>query len=173
MLTTFCLFQLSRFHDVQGISLNILCTFIQVLYPREPILPCNQYYYDLEVETWKVKMNRKKYLVLRGCLHETPYRIYPKCRSNHWRCSVKKSVLRNFAKFTGKHLCQRLFLNKVAGLRQLLSCEFCEISKPFLQNTSGRLLLEMRFQLIIKEILFTLIFIAGEWNELHFGGGSR
>ena len=29
----------------------------------------------------------------------------------------KKVVLRNFAKFTGKHLFQRLFLNKVAGLR--------------------------------------------------------
>ena len=29
------------------------------------------------------------------------------------RCSVK--VLRNFANFTGKHLCQRLFFNKVAG----------------------------------------------------------
>ena len=29
----------------------------------------------------------------------------------------KKGVLRNFAKFTGKHLCQSLFFNKVAGLR--------------------------------------------------------
>ena len=29
----------------------------------------------------------------------------------------KKGVLRNFAKFTGKHLCQGLFFNKVAGLR--------------------------------------------------------
>ena len=29
----------------------------------------------------------------------------------------KKSVLRNFTKFTGKHLCQSLFFNKVAGLR--------------------------------------------------------
>ena len=28
----------------------------------------------------------------------------------------KKGVLRNFAKFTGKHLCQRLFFNKVAGV---------------------------------------------------------
>ena len=27
----------------------------------------------------------------------------------------KKGVLRNFAKFTGKHLCQGLFFNKVAG----------------------------------------------------------
>ena len=33
------------------------------------------------------------------------------------RCSVKKGVLRNFTKFTGKHLCQSLFFNKVAGLR--------------------------------------------------------
>ena len=51
-------------------------------------------------------------------------------------CSVKKGVLRNFAKFTRKHLCQRLFFNKVAGnfikkesLAQVFSCEFCEISK--------------------------------------------
>ena len=36
-------------------------------------------------------------------------------RSSHRRCSVKKGVLRNFAKFTGKHLCQSLFFNKVAG----------------------------------------------------------
>ena len=30
----------------------------------------------------------------------------------------EKDALRNFAKFTGKNLCQGLFLNKVAGLRQ-------------------------------------------------------
>ena len=28
----------------------------------------------------------------------------------------KKGVLRNFAKFTGKHLCQSQFFNKVTGL---------------------------------------------------------
>ena len=38
-------------------------------------------------------------------------------RSSHRRCSVRKGVLRNFAKFTGEHLCQSLFLNKVTGLR--------------------------------------------------------
>ena len=32
------------------------------------------------------------------------------------RCSLK-GVLRNFTKFTGKHLCQSLFFYKVAGLR--------------------------------------------------------
>ena len=34
------------------------------------------------------------------------------------RCSVRKGVLRNFAKkFTEKHLCQSLVFNKVAGFR--------------------------------------------------------
>ena len=32
-------------------------------------------------------------------------------------CSIKKGVLRNFAKFTGKHLCLSLFFSKVASLR--------------------------------------------------------
>ena len=36
-----------------------------------------------------------------------------KCRSSHQRCSVKKVVLRNFAKLTGKHLCQSLFFNPI------------------------------------------------------------
>ena len=60
-------------------------------------------------------------------------------RSSHRSCSVRKCVLKNFTIFTGKHLCQSLFFNKVAGLRlatllkltlaQVFSCEFCEISK--------------------------------------------
>ena len=32
-------------------------------------------------------------------------------RSSHRRCSVRKDVLRNIAKFTGKHLCQGLFMS--------------------------------------------------------------
>ena len=40
-----------------------------------------------------------------------------KSTSSHRRCSVKEGALRNFAKFTGKHLCQSLIFNKVAGLR--------------------------------------------------------
>ena len=37
-------------------------------------------------------------------------------RSSHPGVFLKKGVLRNFAKFTGKYLCQSLFLNKVATL---------------------------------------------------------
>ena len=33
------------------------------------------------------------------------------------RCAIKKGVLRNFGKFTGKHLWRSLFFNKVVGLR--------------------------------------------------------
>ena len=61
----------------------------------------------------------------------------------------KKSILRNFAKFTGKHLCESLYFNKFAGLRPatLLKqrlwhrCLPVTVVKflrtPFLQNTSG------------------------------------
>ena len=40
-------------------------------------------------------------------------------RSSHRKCSVRTGVARIFTKFTEKHLCQGLFFNKVAGLRQL------------------------------------------------------
>ena len=66
---------------------------------------------------------------------------------------MKKGILRNVTKFTGKHLCQGPFFNKFAGLRPatlfkrklLHSCfpgNFAKFSRtPFLQNTSGQLLL--------------------------------
>ena len=49
-----------------------------------------------------------------------------------------KGILRNFRKFTGRLLCQRLFIKK-ESLARVFSCEFCEISKnTFLsQNTPG------------------------------------
>ena len=39
-------------------------------------------------------------------------------RNSRSEVFCKKDVLRNFAKFTRKHLCQRLFFNNVAGLRR-------------------------------------------------------
>ena len=39
-------------------------------------------------------------------------------RSSRPEAFCNKGVLRNFEKFTGKYLCQSLFFNKVAGLRQ-------------------------------------------------------
>ena len=58
-----------------------------------------------------------------------PITIQMAIRNSQQRCSVRKGVLRNFAKFTGKQQC-----NKVPGLSKFLRT-------PFLQNTSCRLLL--------------------------------
>ena len=74
-------------------------------------------------------------------------------RSSHRRCTLKKAVLKNFANFTGKHLCQSLFLNKVANLGPatllkkgsgtgvLLRILRKSLRTLFQQNTSGRMLL--------------------------------
>ena len=40
----------------------------------------------------------------------------------------KRSILRNFGRFTEKHLYQSIFIKK-ENLAQVFSCEFCEISK--------------------------------------------
>ena len=67
--------------------------------------------------------------------------MYPTLlRSSRLEVFCKKDVLINFAKFIGKYLRQRLFINKVVGLNlatllkkeslaQVFPCEFCEISK--------------------------------------------
>ena len=74
--------------------------------------------------------------------HLAKIQLYVNTRSSLTEVFCKKGVLRNFTKFTGKHLYQSLFFNKVAGLRpqacnfikketlaQAFSYEYCEISK--------------------------------------------
>ena len=65
-------------------------------------------------------------------------------RSSRPEVFYRKVVLRNLTKLTGKHLCQSLYFNKVADLRQLhskrgfaqvLSYEFCEIFINFFYRT--------------------------------------
>ena len=77
----------------------------------------------------------------------------PLYRNSHQSCSIMKGAPRNFANFTGNHLCQSLFLNKVAVQRSttLLKKRLWHRCFPlnfakflwtlFLQNSSGRLLL--------------------------------
>ena len=49
-------------------------------------------------------------------------------KNSRRRCSVRKTVLRNFAKFTGKQAEVCNFIKKET-LAQLFSCEFCESSR--------------------------------------------
>ena len=73
----------------------------------------------------------------------------------------KKVVVKNFAKLTGKHLCQTLFFNKVTTLfkkrlwRRCFPVNFAKFLRtPFLQNNSGVLLLHS-----------TLFIICGTSNK--------
>ena len=54
-------------------------------------------------------------------------------QSSNRRSSTNKGVLKDFAKFTGKHLCQSRLrpatLLKKDTLTHVFSCEFCEIYK--------------------------------------------
>ena len=102
-------------------------------------------------------------------------------RSSHQRCAIEIGVLKNFTKFSGKHLCQSLFFNKVAGLRpatllkkRLLSCKFCEIFKnTFLtehlrMNASNHYwslceYFQKRLGILIKTYLFRTIYSKNCW----------
>ena len=89
-------------------------------------------------------------------------------RSNRPEVFCKKGVLRNLTKFPGKHLCQSLFFNKVAGLNPatLLKRDsgtgvFLGISRNFLehlflQKTSGG-------------CFFTSIWTGGVYKYEHSG----
>ena len=58
-------------------------------------------------------------------------------RSSRPEVFYKKGVLRNFVKFIGKHLCQGLFFNKVAGLRLLLFTIFMGILSKLQTSLPG------------------------------------
>ena len=70
-------------------------------------------------------------------LHSSFINCLTSSRSSRSEVFCKKDTLRNSRKFTGKHLWQSLFFNKVAGpnfikretLAQVSSCEFSGISK--------------------------------------------
>ena len=64
-------------------------------------------------------------------------------RSSHWRCSIKKAVIKNFAVFTRTRQCRSLFFNNIAGLeeenwiqilyKQLYKTEKIKTSQIFLE----------------------------------------
>ena len=74
--------------------------------------------------------------------------LTPPLKAVAQRYFAQKSVLKNFAKFTGKHLCQSLFFNETTGVG----------------ITSGSLLLHV---LISSFPLFNVfIFLFSHWKKL-------
>ena len=85
--------QITQLKVSVNVSFLIILRHIKVPYGRPTVLiePAVQMYFE-NAFNWKYGTSRPEVL-------------------------FKKGVLRNLTKFTGKHLCQSLFLNKVAGLR--------------------------------------------------------
>ena len=71
--------------------------------------------------------------------------------SSQRRCYVIKGVLRNFTKFTEKHLCN--FIKKET-LVQVLFCEFCKISGNTFstEHLCTRVLLTLWCSLSVKKV---------------------
>ena len=72
----------------------------------------------------------------------------------------KKGVLRNFAKFIGKHLCESLFFNKVACLSFPLNCAKL-LRTPFLTE-------HLWWLLLYFEKYCSLHYIAQRYHPLYF-----
>ena len=90
-----------------------------------------------------------------------------KCRSSQRKFSVEKGFLKNFANFTGKHLCWSVFLKvRKNFVKKILQhrCFSVKLAKflrtPTLKNICQRLLLYMR-QVAVQcwfQTLFSVLF---------------
>ena len=76
-------------------------------------------------------------------------------RSSHQKCSIEKAVLKNFATFTGNHLCWSLFLVK-------LQAKF--LRSPILKIIWKRLLLVIHCVLHYEERIFSLFLFLGPFS---------
>ena len=94
------------------------------------------------------------------------------CSDSHRRCSVTIDDLRDFVKFTGKHLCQSLFFNKVAGLRpatllkkrlwhRCFPVKFVKVLRTtfFIERLSWLLLLLVAQVAIEKRMCMNIVFL--------------
>ena len=102
------------------------------------------------------------------------------CRSSLPEVFCKKRVLRNFTKFTGKHLRQSVLLRHATLLKKTLWYRCFPVSyvkflrTPFLQNTSGgcfcsRSLFSINAKLIItvqKMRVFFIKFFFSKWHQI-------
>ena len=82
-------------------------------------------------------------------------------RSSRPDVFCKKDALRNFAKSAGKHLCQSLFFNKVAGLRPATLLKKRLWHRCFPVNFAK--FLRTPF---LTEHLWWLLLESGNWNKL-------
>ena len=130
------------------------------------------------------RLGRRKIVTLKTC--------WRRLQDMSWRrlediLKINKCLLGNFSKFTGKHLCQSPFFNKVADLRpatlfkketlaQVFSCEFWGICKnTFFYRTTpvassvirGCLLIISHFKWINRFLTISGRTEADWFNQIH------
>ena len=88
--------------------------------------------------------------------------IVENIRSSRPEVFCKKDVLRNFAKFTGKHLCQSLFYIKVASLRPAIvhRTPVVAASETFSLSVSLSLYIYIYIYLLFDYLLFKYIYFS-------------
>ena len=96
-------------------AINPLCSCGKAIesaihyYCKTSTIPCRERNSFMFLEpTLKISMTRKS-------LNSSFFIIF--FRSSHPEVFCRKGGPKNFVKFTGKHLCQSFFFNKIAGLR--------------------------------------------------------
>ena len=77
-------------------------------------------------------------------------------RSSHWRCSLKKAILKDFVIFTGKHLCRGLFFNKVADHQSVALLKRDSNRDIFLQ-ISGNLQEDLFWRTLANGCIFGIV----------------
>ena len=82
-------------------------------------------------------------------------------RSSRPDVFCKRGVLRNFTKFTGKHLCQSLFFNKIAGLSSATLLKKRLWHRCFPVNFMKFL----RTPFFIERLWWLLLFVVFLWNS--------
>ena len=107
---------------------------------------CHTSYLHTFLKLYIKQKNSKLYIKQKNSLNS---------RSSHQRCSIEKSVLKNFSIFTAKHLCWSFFLIELQAWRpaillketptQVFPSEFCEffiLRTPILKKICEQLPLE-------------------------------
>ena len=105
------------------------------------------------------KINQYKIATFQWHLQFNWFSIWSNCfrfRSSRLEVFCKKSVLKNFAKFSGKHLSQILFFNEVAGLKPTIL-----LKKRFWHGT-----FPVNFAKFLKTTEILLGFFC--WKTVHF-----
>ena len=101
---------------LSGIKIQVILDLTTKLLVIHPLLPQKRKYYFNECKTIQ-SYNRvdARFQIAKNLINNL--NSISNGKSSRPEVFCQKSILRNFVKFTGKHLCQSLFFNKVAALR--------------------------------------------------------